>query len=99
MKSKIHEYQNKYLAMSKISKIIFAIAIASTFLVSSCRDTKTEATDDHGHEHDADGGHMDEKAVEQEEFQVESDTLKAEEQGHDHDGTGGHSHEDDGQDH
>jgi zinc transport system substrate-binding protein len=43
----------------KISKIIFAIAIASTFIVSSCRDTKTEATDDHGHEHDADGGHMD----------------------------------------
>ena len=33
-----------------ISKIIFAIAIASTFLVSSCRDTKTESTDDHGHE-------------------------------------------------
>lgn len=54
----------------KISKIIFTIAIASTFLVSSCRDTKTEATDDHGHEHDADGGHMDEEDVEQEEFEV-----------------------------
>jgi len=95
MKSKIHEYQNKYLAMSKISKIIFTIAIASTFLVSSCRDTKTEATDDHGHEHDADGGHMDEEDVEQEEFEVGKDSMetKTEEHGHEHDTDGNHSND------
>lgn len=91
MKSKIHEYQNKYLAMSKISKIIFAIAIASTFIVSSCRDTKTE--NDHGHEHNADGTHMNDEKVEQEEFQVGKDSMemKTEEHGHDHDANGIHS--------
>lgn len=79
----------------KISKIIFTIAIASTFLVSSCRDTKTEATDDHGHEHDADGGHMDEEAVEQEEFEVGKDSMetKTEEHGHEHDTYGNHSND------
>ncbi len=71
----------------KISKILFAIAIASTFLVSSCRDTKTETTDDHGHEHDADGDHMQDETVEQEEFQVGKDAMetKTEEHGHEHD--------------
>jgi hypothetical protein len=79
----------------KISKIIFTIAIASTFLVSSCRDTKTEATDDHGHEHDADGGHMDEEDVEQEEFEVGKDSMetKTEEHGHEHDTDGNHSND------
>lgn len=86
MKSKIHEYQNKYLAMSKFSKVILAIAIASTFLVTSCRDTKTESTDDHGHEHNEDGSHM-EETIKQEEFKVVTDSIetKTEEHGHDHD--------------
>jgi hypothetical protein len=69
----------------KISKIIFTIAIASTFLVSSCRDTKTEATDDHGHEHDADGGHMDEESVQQEEFEVGKDSMEMKKETHTHD--------------
>jgi hypothetical protein len=56
----------------KISKTIFAIVIASTFLVTSCRDTKTktETTEEHGHEHDADGNHKEDKVVSQEEFNV-----------------------------
>ena len=53
-----------------ISKTIFAIAIASTFLVTSCRETKKESTDDHGHEHNEDGSHMHEEDIEQEEFEV-----------------------------
>lgn len=70
----------------KISKIIFTIAIASTFLVSSCRDTKTETPDDHGHEHNSDGSHM-EEPLKQEEFQVGKDAMetKTEEHGHEHD--------------
>ncbi|MDC7994106.1 hypothetical protein [Altibacter sp. HG106] len=96
MKSKIHEYQNKYLAMSKISKTIFAIAIASTFLVTSCRETKKESTDDHGHEHNEDGSHMHEEDIEQEEFEVGKDALeqKTDEHGHDHDSDGNHSDDD-----
>ncbi|TXD84472.1 hypothetical protein ESY86_05245 [Subsaximicrobium wynnwilliamsii] len=101
MKSKIHEYQNKHLAMSKISKLIVTVAIASTFLLSSCRDTKTEATDDHGHEHEADGSHMDEEAVEQEEFQVGKDAMETtkEEHGHEHDADGNHSDHNDSETH
>jgi hypothetical protein len=77
----------------RISKLIFAIAIASTLMVSSCRDTKTEATDDHGHEHDADGGHMDEEAVEQEEFQVGKDSMEMKTETHKHDdGAEHHDH-------
>ncbi|RXG22789.1 MULTISPECIES: hypothetical protein [Flavobacteriaceae] len=95
MKSKIHEYQNKYLAMSKISKSIFAIAIASTFLVTSCRETKTENTDDHGHEHNEDGSHT-EETIELEEFKVGTDSMetKTEEHGHDHDSEGNHTDDD-----
>ncbi|SRX75692.1 hypothetical protein [Aequorivita antarctica] len=93
MKSKIHEFQNKYLAMSKISKIIFAIAIASTVFLTSCRDTKTEATDDHGHEHGADGSHMNEDTVEQEEFEVTTDSMQMKEDSHSHDnGSEHHDH-------
>jgi len=93
MKSKIHECQKKYLAMSKISKIIFAIAIASTFLVTSCRETKTESTDDHGHEHNEDGSHMEEN-VKQEEFKVGTDSMDTKEHGHDHDSEGNHTDDD-----
>lgn len=96
MKSNIHEYQNKYLAMSKISKILFTITIASTFLVTSCRETKTESNDDHGHEHNVDGSHMSDETVEQEEFQVGKDSkeTKTKDHGHDHESDGNHSNED-----
>mgnify|MGYP006450403007 CR=1 FL=1 len=85
MKSKIHKYHNKHLVMSKFSKLIFAMAITSTFLVSSCKDTKKEAKDDHGHEHNTDGSHVNKEKVEQEEFQVETDSTKSEQEKHKHD--------------
>ena len=94
MKSKIHEYQNKYLAMSKISKILFAIAIGSMLTVTSCRDkkTKTETIEEHGHEHDADGNHIKE-TIEQEEFQVEKDSMEINAETHKHDdGAEHHDH-------
>ncbi|WP_027066277.1 hypothetical protein [Maribacter sp. Hel_I_7] len=93
MKSKIHEYQNKYLTMSKISKIIFAIAIGSMITVTSCRDTKTESTDDSGHEHNEDGSHMDDETIEQEEFQVGKDSMETKTETHKHDdGSEHHDH-------
>lgn len=93
MKSKIHEYQNKYLAMSKFSKIIFAIAIGSMITITSCRDTKTEGTDDHGHEHNADGSHMDDETIGQEEFQVGKDSMETKIETHKHDdGAEHHDH-------
>ncbi|RMA64772.1 hypothetical protein BXY75_1653 [Ulvibacter antarcticus] len=77
----------------KISKIILAIAITSTLMISSCRDTKKEATDDHGHEHNADGTHMNEEKVEQEEFQVETDSMEMKKETHTHDnGSEHHNH-------
>jgi len=56
----------------KISKILVSIAIASTVLMGSCGDSKskTENAEEHGHEHNADGTHKEEGAVEQEEFVV-----------------------------
>ncbi|WP_142786134.1 hypothetical protein [Changchengzhania lutea] len=71
----------------KISKIIVAIAIGSMITVTSCRDTKTESTNDHGHEHNADGNHMEEGTIEQEDFKVGTDSMetKTDEHGHDHD--------------
>ena len=93
MKSKIHEYQNKYLAMSKISNIILALAIGSMIIITSCRDTKskTETTEEHGHEHNEDGSHMHNETIEQEEFQVEKDSLKTDTHTHD-DGAEHHDH-------
>jgi hypothetical protein len=76
--------------MMKLSKTVFAMAIASTFLVTSCRDTKTKTSDDHGHEHNADGSHI-EEPVEQEVFQVEKDSIKKETDAHEHDAEGNHS--------
>lgn len=86
MKSKIHEYQKKSLTMSKISKVIFAITIVSIFTIMSCRDTKskTETTEEHGHEHDVDGNHIHEETLEQEEFLVTKDSLQAKEEIHTH---------------
>ena len=77
----------------KISKIIFALAIGSMIAVTSCRDTKTkrETTEEHGHEHDEDGSHMSDEAIEQEEFQVEIDSVKTEIHTHD-DGAEHHDH-------
>jgi hypothetical protein len=78
----------------KISKSIFAIAIAFTFLMASCRETpskKEESTEEHGHEHDADGKHMHDETIEQEEFQVEKDSIKTETHKHD-DGAEHHDH-------
>ncbi len=63
----------------KIPKSIFATAIAFTFLMASCRETpskKEESTEEHGHEHDADGNHMDAETPEQEEFQLEKDSME-----------------------
>lgn len=74
----------------KISKAILAIAVASTFL-TSCRDTET--TEGHGHEHDADGGHMDAEHMEQEEFTVDSTTTKMEKE------INTHSHDDNSEHH
>ncbi len=95
MKLKIHEYQNKYLAMSKISKIIFALVIGSMITITSCRDTKknSETIEEHGHEHDADGGHMHDETIEQEEFQVEIDSTEIKTKTHKHDdGAEHHDH-------
>jgi hypothetical protein len=77
----------------KISKIIFAIATVSMVTLTSCRDTKKETTEEHGHEHNADGGHMDEEAVEQEEFQVGKDSMEMKTETHKHDdGADHHDH-------
>ena len=66
----------------KISKIIFALAIGSMIIVTSCREanTKTETTEEHGHEHDADGNHKEDKVVVgQEEFNVNETSENKEE--------------------
>jgi hypothetical protein len=85
----------------KISKIIFAIATVLMISLTSCRDTTKEATDDHGHEHNEDGTHMNEEKVEQEEFQLGKDSLemKTEEHGHEHDADGNHSDDNDSDTH
>ncbi len=88
----------------KISKSIFAITIAFTFLMASCRETpskKEESTEEHGHEHDADGNHTDAETPEQEEFQVGKDSMgtKTEEHGHEHDPDGNRSNDDDSETH
>ena len=64
----------------KISKILFIIAIGSIVTISSCKDTKTktETTEEHGH--DKDGNHIkDEVVVGQEEFNVNGASIKEEE--------------------
>jgi len=65
----------------KISKIIFAIGIVSMFTVTSCGDTKTntDTTEANAHEHDAEGNHMEDKAIFQEEFNV-NDTSEVKEE-------------------
>tara|TARA_B110000503_G_scaffold143699_1_gene247219 strand:+ start:1975 stop:2217 length:243 start_codon:yes stop_codon:yes gene_type:complete len=79
----------------KMSKIIFVLAIGAMISVTSCRDTKskTETTEEHGHEHDSDGNHMNEEKVEQEEFSVTNDSTETKEEIHSHDnGSEHHDH-------
>ncbi|GBF22156.1 hypothetical protein DHD05_10660 [Arenibacter sp. N53] len=79
----------------KISKIVFAVALVSTVALTSCRDTKSkpESTEEHGHEHDADGGHMHEETIEQEEFHVDKDSMEIKPETHKHDdGSEHHNH-------
>lgn len=77
----------------KISKVIFAILTLSFITITSCRDTKSESTEDHGHEHDADGGHMHDETVEQEEFKVGKDSIEMKTETHKHDdGAEHHDH-------
>jgi len=59
----------------KLSIKIVSIAIASTFLMTSCGDIKSK-TEDHGHEHNSDGSHKEEGLVEQEEFTVNGGSEK-----------------------
>ncbi len=78
-----------------ISKSIFATAIAFTFLMASCRETPSkngESTEEHGHEHNANGDHMDGDPMEQEEFTVDSVTteMKNEADTHSHDNDSEH---------
>ena len=79
----------------KISKIILTIALSSMITVISCKDSKsnTETTEEHGHEHDVDGGHMHDETIEQEEFQVKKDSTEIKTETHKHeDGAEHHDH-------
>jgi hypothetical protein len=77
----------------RISKLVFAIATVSIFAMTSCGNTNPDSTEEHGHEHDADGGHMQHETVEQEEFQVEKDSSEIETEMHMHtDGGEHHGH-------
>jgi len=62
----------------KFSIKTVTFAIVSTFLLTSCGDikSKTETTEDHGHEHNADGTHKQDEVVEQEEFTVNGASEK-----------------------
>ena len=76
----------------KISKLIFAIVTISLVSLTSCRDKKTETTEEHGHAHDADGNHKQDETVDQEEFIVTKDSLQTKEDTHSHDNGEGHNH-------
>ena len=81
-----------------MKKIIFIIT--ATAMMTACnnaeKNTKQENSHDieeEGHAHDADGNHIEEENVEQEEFVVEdssaTNTIESAEHQHEH----GHSHE------
>jgi hypothetical protein len=79
----------------KIVNTIFAIAIGSTLLMTACKDSKTnsDTTQEHGHEHDAEGNHFTHDTIEQEEFIVDKDSLITKEEKHTHDdGSKHHDH-------
>ena len=86
--------------MKHLSKTIMALIVMAAISFTGCRETKKEeAQDDHGHEHNPDGSHMEQEDLKQEEFTVGQDTLQKEEHGHSHDDDHGHSHDDDGHQH
>ena len=81
----------------KISIFIYTVAIASILFLTSCNDTNSnnESTEEHGHEHDAHGNHIDDEHVEQKEFTVDSTSteIKKESDSHIHDdGAKHHNH-------
>ncbi len=86
----------------KISKIIFAVATISIYLLVSCKEAPSKkgdetvpTTEEHGHEHGNDDSHKHEETIKQEEFTVAKDTLdiKAESDTHKHnDGSDHKSH-------
>jgi hypothetical protein len=68
----------------KISRIAIAIVTVSTFLMTSCNDSelKSETTEEHGHEHDENGNHINEETIGQEEFVVDMDSIETTHQHH-----------------
>jgi len=76
--------------MKTITKYLIALMVITAISFTGCRETK----DDHGHEHNADGTHTEEKEkVKQEEFQVEKDSMEIKEETHKHDnGEAHHDH-------
>ena len=77
----------------KISKIIFALATVSIFTITSCRDTKSKTETIEEHEHDEKGNHLHDETIEQEEFQVEKDSMEIKTETHKHDdGSENHDH-------
>ena len=79
----------------KISKIIFALTTIIFFTITSCNNTKSksEKHEEHIHQHDADGNHLLENNVEQEEFSIAKDSLQTNEETHPHEkGKGNHNH-------
>ncbi|MEN3324027.1 hypothetical protein VP395_09835 [Mariniflexile soesokkakense] len=97
MKSQIHEHlkTNKLIVSKTVSKYLMALTVTLAISITGCRETKKEDTnDDHGHEHNADGSHMNEdEDLKQEEFTVDKDSIKSEEKTHKHDnGSEHHDH-------
>lgn len=96
MKSQIHEHlnTNKLIVSKTVSKILMVLTVILAISITSCRETKNETTnDDHGHEHNPNGSHINEdEEVKQEEFNVSKDSIKSEEKTHTH-GNGDVHHE------
>lgn len=80
--------------MKTVTKYIMALIVITALSFTGCRDTKKEeAKDEHGHEHNEDGTHINEEKVEQEEFQVETDSMEIKEETHTQDkGEAHHDH-------
>lgn len=88
MKSKIHEHlkTNTLIVSKTVSKFFMALTLVFAISMTGCRDTnKEETNDDHGHEHNPDGSHINEhEDVKQEEFKVEKDSMAKESETHTH---------------
>ena len=53
--------------MKHLSKTIMALIVMAAISFTGCRETKKEeAQDDHGHEHNPDGSHMEQEDLKQE---------------------------------